>query len=324
MPFTEFLSIYYGIQVDGKIELDHKEGYRDGNYYYFITSVDNREIVYMEQTSLAYFLRDNHYYHISLPIPNSQGEWVTPYHDKNYMVLQVTNMQEMDNKSDALKMAEFHAIGSGYQYQPREISSYGDWKNLWIEKLDYVEEKVMEEAKKDPNPYYQYLMDVFPYVIGISENAIQYIRESETESRFHQADQGTITFHRYMNQLQEPILWMENLIYDHPTRDIAEYIRRAFLFRESEEKIVGFLNEYQSVQPLSIFALRSIYGRLLFPTHILDVIYRGFSEEEKDPVFQEVVRLMEAQEKYQQYLKNFYRNLGLNTRALSMPEVPWL
>lgn len=324
MPFTDFLSIYYGIQVDGKIEIEGKDGYRSGNYYHFITSVDNREMVYMEQTSLAYYLRENNYEHISLPIPNLQGEWLTTYHDKNYMVLQVTNMQEPNNISEAIKMAEFHQVGSRYQYQPRDISSYGNWKALWIEKLDYLEGKVEEEARKNPSRYYQYIMDIFPYLIGISENAIQYIRESETESRFHEVDQGSITFHRYIHQLQAPVLWMENLIYDHPTRDIAEYIRKGFLLRESEEKIFAFVNEYQSIHPLSIFSLRSIYGRLLFPSHILDVIYRGLTEEREEQVFGDVRNLMENQENYQRRLRDFYRNLSLDTRSLSIPEVPWL
>ncbi|KPH78698.1 MULTISPECIES: hypothetical protein [Bacillaceae] len=324
MPFNDFLSTYYGIQVDEKIGFDREEGYRTGNHVNFITSVENKEMVYLEQASLAYFLRDNHIDHITLPIPNLQGEWFTSYHNNNYMVMQVSNIQQMDKNFEGRRLAEFHQIGSRYQYQPKEISSYGKWKSLWIEKLDYVEAKVEKEANKNPNAYYRLVMDVLPYIIGISENAIQYIRESETETRFHEVDQGTITFHRYHHQLNDSILWIDNFVYDHPIRDIAEHIRNCIVKGESKEKILQFINEYQSVRPLSVFSFRLLYGRLLFPAHILDLFIHGFTEEKDEILYDKLRQLLDNQTYYEDMLRNLYESLDINPKILNIPVVNWL
>src|SRR5699024_5628412 len=98
---------------------------------------------------------------------------------------------------------------------------YGKWKQLWIDKLTSIEHSVFDEAQKYLNSYYDAVIDSLPYIIGISENAIQYLNETYYESNFDESDQGTITFLRYTDHLLQPIIWVNDLSYDHPTRDIA-------------------------------------------------------------------------------------------------------
>src|SRR5699024_11553005 len=77
------------------------------------------------------------------------------------------------------------------------------------------------------------------------------IAESEVDLRFNSIDQGSITFHRYNNHLQEPIIWFHDLVFDHPTRDIAEYLRYQFLINQNRgsSDITSFLEDYQQVRP---------------------------------------------------------------------------
>src|SRR5699024_2456921 len=90
---------------------------------------------------------------------------------------------------------------------------------------------IVQEAKSKTNSnYYRLLMDILPYIIGISENAIQYMQETTEDGRYHEGDQGTIAFQRYHHNLLEPIIWPHDLVYDHPTRDIAEFIRATLLW----------------------------------------------------------------------------------------------
>src|SRR5690625_7822215 len=98
-------------------------------------------------------------------------------------------------------------------------------------------------------------MDILPYIIGICENAIQYIAESEVDLRFNSIDQGSITFHRYNNHLQEPIIWFNDLVFDHPTRDIAVYIRYQFLINKNRisSDISYLLDDYQQFRPHANF-----------------------------------------------------------------------
>lgn len=322
MPFSRFLSTYYDIQVEEKIWLDNNEGYRQGSSSYFIIPMNKKEIFYMEQAAISYFFVEKGYQHMAKPIPNREEKWFTPYYDNYYMVLKVEGFQRSDVKSEGKLLANFHHEGTGYEYQPKEISSYGQWKKLWIDKVTIFEAKIEEEAKKVPSDYYRLLMDTLPYFIGISENAIQYVRESETETRFSTSDQGTICFHRYRDQLLKPMLWPEDLVYDHPARDIAEYIRPLLYKPDQFEQVIDFLDDYQSEQILSIFSFRLIFSRLLFPTSFYDFVYSNFNQEDKDE--RELNQFIEKQVLYEKGLHLFYDQFGLNEESLNLPMIHWL
>src|SRR5699024_3401803 len=173
----------YAIDVKNKIILYDKEAYLDESYIYFIIPSHNQEMIYMEQAALSYYLYENNYLHIAYPIPTIQGNWFISDGEGKYMVLKVTQKNHRERISHGYQLAEFHRLGSIYKYEPQKISSYGEWKQLWIDKLTMFESYIYQEAKKQPHTYYQFVMDILPYVIGISENAIQYIAESEVDTR---------------------------------------------------------------------------------------------------------------------------------------------
>src|SRR5690625_7456749 len=109
-------------------------------------------------------------------------------------------------------------------------------------------------------------MNHLPYIIGVSENAIQYMQESEQERRYRDCDRGTIAFQRYQDQLLRPTIWSTDLVYDHPTRDIAEYIRTKLLWGEKREvsMVRLFLEEYESVQHVSVIRCRIYFVRFYY------------------------------------------------------------
>ncbi|TFJ92776.1 hypothetical protein E4U82_10250 [Lentibacillus salicampi] len=320
----DFLAAYYGIQAPEKTVWYGTEGFKDANYVYFTISAKQKEVIHMEQAALAYYLQENHYNHMAIPVPNNQGEWYTPYHDSYWMVLRVKNTAP-ETSFGGEQLARFHATGSVYQYEPQAISSYGQWRTLWIEKLTAYEERIVTAANDHPNAYYRTLMDFLPYVIGISENAIQYMQESESEQRFHEADQGTIVFRRYHAQLENRVLWMNDLAYDHPTRDLAEYIRNKLLQEgDPMREIRAFLDDYQHVRPLSIFSWRLLYARLLYPIHVFDLIERGFAADHHDAAHSELSTIMKQQSEYEKRLGLFFENAGIHCEELQIPVLHWL
>lgn len=321
----DFLAIYYGIQAYEKTVWHGMEGFKDANYVYFTISAEQKEVIHMEQAALAYYLQEKGYSHMSIPVPNSRGEWYTKYHDSYHMVLRVNNTGPHKQSVHGEQLAAFHTAGSLYQYEPQTISSYGQWKALWIEKLTAFEETIEMEANNHPNDYYGMLMDFLPYVIGISENAIQYMQESESEQRYHEADQGTIVFRRYHNQLQDRLLWMNDLAYDHPTRDLAECIRLKLLQKDDPmNDIRTFLHDYQRVRPLSIFGWRLMYARLLYPIHVFDIIERGFSADHYESVHSELSTIIDQQSVYEKRLGLFFENAGIDCEELQIPVLHWL
>ncbi|MFD2045159.1 hypothetical protein ACFSTA_15855 [Ornithinibacillus salinisoli] len=322
----EILRSEYGIQVSDRIHFKGMEGYKDDQYLYFIIPSKNKETIYMEQAALAYYIFENGYDNIALPIHNINGEWFRSLQDESCMIVKVERLQSQLATTHGERVAEFHQLGSNYNFEPQEISSYGHWKQLWINKLTAFENKIQEEAKSNINSYNRLVMDIFPYIIGISENAIQYMQESESETRYHLHDQGTIAFQRYTNNLQSPIIWMNDLVYDHPARDIAEYIRNQLLWNSdnSYDEIVAFLHEYQSIRPLSVFSWKLIYARLIFPVHLYDCLERGFLNKDFDDQYVELNELVGIQEKYEYKLANIFDALQIDHKALRIPVLHWL
>ena len=323
MSDQHFLYNFYSIHADDEIYYDGQKGYSQDNTISFIMPVVNREAVLMEQTVLAYFLKENGFRHLAIPVRNKENEWFTMWQDQSYMVLWTEQLKESDSLSPGEKLAYFHEIGTTYPYEPQKISSYGDWKQLWIYKLTMHEEKSLQDKENIPSSYRDFIIDLFPYLIGISENAIQYVNETNEEHRFHKGDQGTIAFQRYNEQLEEPILWTHELCYDHPARDIAEMLRGMFLQLSEEEEIIHFLKDYEAVRPLSIFSWRLIYARLIYPIHLFDALDR-FYEQPQDEHFRTLQRLIENQEDYEYKLRQFFHYSGIDAKNLRIPMLNWL
>lgn len=315
----------YAIDVKKKTILYDKEAYLDESYVYFIIPLHSKEMIYMEQAALSYYLYENNYFHIAYPIPTIQGNWFISDGKEKYMVLKVAQTNHHNFTSHGYQLAELHRLGSIYKYEPQKISSYGKWKQLWIDKLTMFESYIHQEAKKHPHAYYQYVMDILPYIIGISENAIQYIAESEIDTRFHDADQGTITFQRYQGNLNAPIIWASDLVYDHPTRDLAEYIRFKYLLNGDgdKEEIIIFMEDYQKGKTLSIFSWRQLYARLIFPIHLFDCLEKGLSGGINES-FSELKELVMKQPFYEEKLRELFHLFQVDYKRLEIPMLQWL
>ncbi len=317
----------YGIQAYEKTVFDGMEGFMDDNYVYFIISGEQKEMIHMEQAALAYYLHENKWTHVTVPVPNNQGGWMSEQDNNGYMVLKGEKPSGTDKiaQKHGKRLAQLHMTGTMYAYEPELISSYGQWKDLWIDKLTAFEQKANEEARKNPCSYYRDLMDFMPYLSGISENAIQYMQESEYESRFHETDQGTITFRRYHGQFSRHHLWLTDFAYDHPARDLAEFIRNQLLQTEDPmDGIQAFLEDYQQVRPLSVFSWRLLYARLLFPIHFFDVMERGFTGGSYSYCHSALHDLQKRQPVYERRLRRFFDYAGISSKELQIPVLHWL
>lgn len=322
----DLLATYYGIHVAESILVDSVEGYRLNNSLYFTISVEHREVIHMEQATLAYYLCENNYTRMAFPIQNLDGEWFTRYQGGHYMVLKAQEGQLDNIPSQGRALAMFHKRGAHYPYEPQSISSYGQWKQLWIDKLTLFETKIEQDIKKSPSPYSRLLNGALPYIVGISENAIQYMQESESEPRFHEVDQGTIAFRRYSGNLSKSIIWTNDLVYDHPTRDLAEYIRYKLMQEhDPTREIIQFLRAYQEVRQLSIFSWRSLYARLIYPIHLFDLMEEGLlNEDNHDNHYLNMNELLERQTIYERRIGSFFEDLGMDCEKLQMPVLHWL
>jgi spore coat protein YutH len=319
----ELLLVNYNIHVTEQVRINEREGFRDRDYIYFIISATNKEMIHLEQAALAYYLSEIGYNHTAIPIPTMGNSWFVEKDNNHYFVLRVADVQRDTEASHGKKLAEFHNKTSQYSYEPKEISSYGQWKNLWINKLTAFERKIEQEADSNQTKYYRLLVDVFPYLIGLSENAIQYLQESETDKRFHEGDQGVFAFRRYRHHLLEPVIWTDDLAYDHSSRDLAEFIRFKFLEEELDmREISSFLKDYQEIRPLSVFSWRLLYARLVYPIHFFDFIETGFNNNDERKHL-ELKQFLRKQEIYEERLGNLFESVNVDYKRYDFPVIKW-
>ncbi|MDY0405236.1 hypothetical protein P5G51_007305 [Virgibacillus sp. 179-BFC.A HS] len=266
----------YGISVRQSRSFGERESYTDGTYMYFILPSSGDEAIDMEKATLAYHLQERSFKQIALPIQKLDGSWYITGNEKQYLVTRVLAPSDMIGYSQGKALAQFHRASEGYAFVPHKISSYGQWKQLWVNKLTVFEKQLEKAANKHPGKYYRLVMDIFPYVIGRTENAIQYMHETEADPRYHGGDRGVIAFRRFEKNAFSPVIWFNELVYDHPVRDVAEYMRACFLEQENVNEATEFLRDYQAQRNLSIFSMRMLYARLLFPADLLDCLEKGF------------------------------------------------
>lgn len=321
----ELLLANYNIHATEQVRINGREGFRDNDHYYFIISSSNKEMIHLEQAALAYYLAEIGYNHAAIPIPTMGNKWFVEKDQNHYIVFRVSTIQNDHQESHGKILADFHNRSATYTYEPKEISSYGLWRELWIKKLTSFEQRINHESTSKQNKYYRLLVDIFPYIIGLSENAIQYLQESETDKRFHQSDQGVFGFRRYYDHLLNPIIWTDDLVYDHPTRDLAEYIRYQFLKDNINPRELSlFLKEYQEVRPLSIFSWRLLYARLTYPIHFFDLIEDSFNEQNDDRHHKELKQLVIKQRVFEKRLGQLFDWMNVDVREYDLPLLQWL
>ncbi|MDC3412362.1 spore coat protein YutH [Aquibacillus sp. 3ASR75-11] len=322
----EVLSQYLH-NVDGsKITINGIEGYRIKNHIYFIIPTAYSEEVHYEQKAIADFLHNQGMIHVATPIFSHSGYIVTQYDQKTYVVLEAQIKESLDSSlSNGCKLAMFHNAAKRYPYEPKHLSSYGKWRTLWANKLAFYEEMYVNKTTTKASPFHRLFVDTFPYMIGLTENALQYLQETELDTRYNETDRGTINFIRYNQQLDQQIIFPQDLVYDHPARDIAEYIR-FLLLQEIEDpfqQIQNFLQEYGKQSQMSIFCWRLIYGRLLFPTHLFDELEKGFQSHNLEYSYKQFKEILKKQTIYEKYIKSFFGEIGMDAASLQIPIIDW-
>ncbi|MEI2401246.1 spore coat protein YutH, partial [Paenibacillus phytohabitans] len=168
--------------------------------------------------------------------------------------------------------------------------------------------------------------------IGLTENAIQYLVDTEIDETPSPIDSATICYHRFTENSWDkdsytkiPTEW----VYDHYTRDLAEYIRDQYTSGGNRKngQIIHFLKEYERVNTLSPFSWRLLYARLVFPLHFFECIegyYMTESENKKEQQLQRLEAMLTHSSEHERFLATFLANVGVNEKRLTIPNINWL
>lgn len=297
-------------------------------YHYFIITLQDLEPFHLEEISLAHYLRQMGENKIAEPIRNTHGNWFTFYRGEQIVVFRheaIAHQRLIDESLHGNHLATFHEKHRSYPTQFEYIYSYGSWQQLWLNRLSYYENKIEQLARNsqpsEPNPY----IELFPYMLSLTENAVQYINEAEKENRISKLDTPTVTFKRYEAQILDETILPTELIIDHPMRDVAESLRHLLLYEESEIpiKVRNFLAGYEKIEPLSLRSWRLVYGRLLYPAHYFDLL-DFYLKKKKNFDRNSFSLFIKRQTRYEDRLAKLFTYVGIEPYINHIPMVSWL
>jgi len=227
------------------------------------------------------------------------------------------------------KLALFHQKGL---YYPQQQSSpyFGQWKYFWEKRLDQLEnwyQYILQQPYKTPIDE-EFLL-TFPYYMGLTENAIQYVVDTQFDAP--EWARPTICHRRFTNKawpqlfnrhhepldIKLPTEW----IIDHPVRDVAEWMREQCFIEGGEGEIEKFVRAYESVMPISKQAWRLLYARLLFPLHYFEAM-EGYYQKRFDDRY--IIQVLNNEARNQQFLYRLFEKFPLAYDETLFPMVDWL
>lgn len=232
-------------------------------------------------------------------IRNINSKLITNINGKNYLLLKKSN-KKTSIEDELLNYYKVLLPSQLYFNIDRT-----DWVYLWSEKIDYIEyQKIHLKGE------YPLLEESINYFIGMAENAIMYVRNCFAEDS--DLDDIVLSHKRITTkEFNSPI----NLIVDHRSRDISEYLK--YLFFTNDYDYIK-ISKYLQKLNLNSYMYKLLYGRMLFPTFYFDkyddIVNKNKSEKE-------ILAIIKKVEAYEDFLKNIYLIINQN---VAIKKVDWL
>lgn len=311
--------LYYPMDVPSKqVSESPYPIYQEGEHYYFIIPAQS-ENVSQEMYVISQFFHHYQWTHVMLPLLNNHQQLITPIGKEKYLLCYARKR----DPSFTYDLATFHQVGSMFPYQVTTMNHYGNWKKLWIQKIEQHEAMYQKFIQHRPvNQLLREYVDFFPYVLGVAENAIQYLTATDKIRNFTANDQSTFTFGRYNNQLDMDFINITELITDHPARDLAEWIRpRLFNEKALYADWEYFGRQYVDRIPLSSFGWNLLFSRLLFPIHIFDTFENLYNNNFEIHQFYHLP--LEEYERYEKNLQYFFTT-AIEQQERDSIQLDWL
>lgn len=140
---------------------------------------------------------------------------------------------------------------------------------LWEDKVDLIEEKIIPSIKIDDYAY-STAMEITIHALGLAENAIQYLSELSMDES-NQIPRLTLVHKRLKSLEAKDFLNPFNLVIDSPMRDYAELYKNGLV---NVDTLLKILDVYST----NTFEASLLFARILFPTNIFDCLEDHYGE----------------------------------------------
>lgn len=297
-----FINYYYGFNI-------HNIYFSDGKYFFY-----NEQVRYVLKP--CYNLNISSYYDELKPqlekytyfftiVLNRENNYITWIENKPYILLKI-------NIVDNDKISIFDIKNNLFLEINNKLSTINrfPWIKLWENKIDYFEQWLFVKQEG-----YKKIYPLFHYFVGIAENALLYLKESEKEESKEPSDQLVVSHDRLgINYELYDYYDPSNIIIDHASRDISEYIKSMFLHRVWD---LDLIKQYLKQYYFSRYGIRMLFARVLFPSFFFDYLEKMITNSSDI----DLLYLESRADEFQSFIKDislfFYENYNI-------PMIPWL
>lgn len=293
----EEINYYYNIYPE--VIYNDRDGYyfNIGNIKYNLIrpTKTNREIDFVFTIYNEYKKRN---FIIDEIILNINSSYISNINSDNYILIK---RNEEDKHKNILFINEFDKL---IKTNKKEELGYITYDILWSKKVDYYE-SIVNEIKNDK------LKEYFDYFIGLSENAISYVKNTYLEEK----DEYLTVAHKIISKDISNILNPFNLIIDYEIRDIAQYTKVMFFNNKVIHKdleIILSKNNYSG------FLLRLLYARLLYTDYYFELIDSDLKENVSE---EKVNNIIDKIDDYKAFLIEIHE---LISEYRKIPKIDWL
>ena len=291
----DIINYYYNLNIESVEDWDNIYCFKWNNseFYFVPLKRTERELIDLVEISKELKTKGLECHDIIL---NKFEKLITNVYEANYILLKPIG--DIYEEYDLLDMIK---INNALILTPNKSNLYrNSWAKLWSDKIDYFEYQIHELGKEK-----EIILDSFSYYIGLGENAISYV--NNTNSKYKQTALDRISLsHRRIKYPNYKLNYLNPLsfIFDLEVRDIAEYIKSAFF---AGEDALSYLKEVLKITKFTIYSLELLYARLLYPSYYFDVyesIMNDLEEEEK------LIPIIEKANDYEDFLKDAYLEIN--------------
>ncbi|WP_184663986.1 spore coat putative kinase YutH [Texcoconibacillus texcoconensis] len=283
----------------------HLGGYRafqfQGRIYILIPMKDVHGNGLPKKQEIATFLTAQGVNGIAHVQPTNDGDLTVRSEEEEFCLLVMPSLKgngetkgaQLPNLKVANELAFFHQGGKLYvqnHEQPFDLP----WKSYWIRRLEQMENWYLHlREQSNPSEMDQLVLLTYPYVMGVSENAIQCIQDCLLDHGKESINQGMTTTHWRFHEQTWFIVQQHWMFYklttdfsvDHFTRDLSEWIRDHWEKNAWEKDkwnvVQSFLSDYQQIQPLAMLDWKLLLARLMFPVSFFQCVETYYESKDE-------------------------------------------
>ena len=304
----ETIKYYYNIDIDDLKEQDGKYFFKYQNQDFFFVYF-NRNIEELNDILICVNNMKEKGIDVHNIIINRNGQYLTKINNFDYILMSVNNYNEEYDIFDMINIANKLTLN----YNTSKLYR-NNWSNLWTQKMDYFEYQIRELGINK-----SVIKDSFSYYLGLAENAISYV--NNTNLKYNALNNAKITLaHRRIFYPNYKLNFLNPLsfIFDLEVRDIAEYLKAMFFASDNAEEVIEELKYYLQIKTLSIYEYHMLYARLLYPSYYFDLYENIMNNDESE---EKLVNIIKKNKEYELFLKNAYLEIS---KYAPIEKIDWL